>query len=83
MMANWRLMVYIFMLHSLFVGDKVLPKMQTKVHLFTKLWLPKRKWGDKLGTWNYNIHSVIDKIDNQRGPTVNHRELYAISYYNL
>ena len=34
--------------------------------------------GDKLGDWNGHIHTTICKIDNQQGPTVEHRELYSI-----
>ena len=33
-------------------------------------------WGeDKLGVWDQHIHTTIYKIDNQQGPTIQHREL--------
>ena len=38
---------------------------------------------DKLGVWDENIHTTMFKIDNQQGPTVQHRELYSISCKNL
>ena len=50
----------------------------------TNLWLPKGKGGrDKLGVWGQQIHTTVYKIDKQQGPTVQHRELYSISYNNL
>ena len=39
--------------------------------------------GDKLGDWDRHIHTTTYKIDNQQGPTVQHSELYTISYNNL
>ena len=33
---------------------------------------------DKLGVWDYHRHTTIYKIDNQQGPTVEHRELYSM-----
>ena len=47
------------------------------------LWLPKGKggWGrDKLGVGNQQIQTTIYEIDKQHGSTVQHRELYSISY---
>ena len=42
------------------------------------------RWGsDKLGGWDGPVHSTVYKIDNQQGPTVEHRELYSIFYNNL
>ena len=38
---------------------------------------------DKLGDWDWHIHTTIYKIDNQQGPTVEHRELYSIFCNNL
>ena len=38
---------------------------------------------DKLGVWDKHIHIAINKIDNQQGPTVYHRELYAIICNNV
>ena len=49
---------------------------QTRKH--RSLWSPKRKgMEDKLRVGDYNIHTTIHKIDNQR-PTVQHKELYSI-----
>ena len=39
--------------------------------------------GDKLGVWDEHIHTTMYKIDNQQGPTVEHRELYSVSCNNL
>ena len=30
---------------------------------------------DKLGVWDQQIHTTVYKIDNQQGPTTQHREL--------
>ena len=43
----------------------------------------ERGWGDKLGGWDLHIHITIYEIDNQKGPSVQHRELYSIVYNNL
>ena len=48
----------------------------------TNLWLPKGKEGrDKLGVWDQQIQTTI--LNKQQGPTVQHRELYSISYNKL
>ena len=39
--------------------------------------------GDKSGAWDEHTHTTIYKIDNQQGPTVQHRELYSIFWANL
>ena len=36
-----------------------------------------------LGVRNWQIYTTIYKIDEQQGPTVEHRELYSIFYNNL
>ena len=33
---------------------------------------------NKLGVWDCHIHTSISKIDNQKGPTVQHRELCSV-----
>ena len=38
---------------------------------------------DKSGAWDEHIHTTVYKIDNQQGPTVEHRELYSIFCNNL
>ena len=45
----------------------------------------KRTWGDKdkLGVWDQQIHTITYKTDKQRGPTIQHRELYPVSCNNL
>ena len=40
-------------------------------------------WGDDSGAWDEHTHTIIYKIDNQQGPTVQHRELYSVSCDNL
>ena len=32
-----------------------------------------------LGVWDYQIQTIIYRMDKQQGPTVLHRELYSIS----
>ena len=51
----------------------------------TNVWLPKGK-GSRGGInqeVGINIYTTIYKIDNQQGPTVQHRELCSILYNNL
>ena len=38
---------------------------------------------DKLGIWYQYIYTTKPKIDNQQGPTIQHRDLNAISHNNL
>ena len=38
---------------------------------------------DKSGAWDEHTHMTTYKIDNQQGPTVQHRELYSIFYDDL
>ena len=38
---------------------------------------------DKLGIWNWHIHTTIFKIDKQQGLTIYYRELCSIFYKNL
>ena len=49
------------------------------------LWLPEGTDGvggrDRLGVWDWHVHSTKFKIDNQQGPTV--RELSSIFCNNL
>lgn len=47
----------------------------------TKLWLPKGKcgWGrDKSVVWHEHIYTIIYKINNQQGPTVQLEWFYNI-----
>ena len=37
---------------------------------------------DKVEEFGINIYTLCIKIDNQEGPTVQHRELYSIFYSN-
>ena len=41
-------------------------KKMIQMNLFTVRW----KGEDKLGVWDYQIHTSIYKIDNQQGPIV-------------
>ena len=37
-------------------------------------------WGrDGLGVWDEQMQAIIYRMDEQQGPTVEHRELYSIS----
>ena len=44
------------------------------------LWLPGGRPGgrESQGVWDGYVHSAIYKMDNQQGPTVQHRELYLM-----
>ena len=42
-----------------------------------------RRGKDKLGVWDQQIQTTMYKIDKQQGPTVQHRELYSISWNKL
>lgn len=35
---------------------------------------------DSQGVWDGHVHTAILKMDNQQGSTVQHRELYSVSY---
>ena len=37
----------------------------------------------RLGVWDRHVHTAIYKIDNQQGPTVEHRELCSVLCNNL
>ena len=37
---------------------------------------------DKLGVWDQQMQTIIYRMDKQQGPTVQHRELYSISWVN-
>ena len=38
---------------------------------------------DKLGVWDYHTQTTVYKIDNQQGPTVEHREIYLRACNNI
>ena len=44
------------------------------------LWLPggQGREKDRLGIWNWHVHTAIFKIDNQKGTMVQHREHCSI-----
>ena len=35
------------------------------------------------GGWDLHLHTTVYKIVNQQGPTVYHRELYAMKFNNI
>ena len=35
---------------------------------------------DKLGVWGQQMQTITFRMDTQQGPTVEHRELYSISF---
>ena len=48
------------------------------------LWLPGgEELGKKQGVWDGHAHTAIFKMDNQQGPTVQHRKLCSILCNNL
>ena len=79
---------------SLIVEQKMiqmnLPTKQTHRYIKRHLRLPKGivvggagESGATLGVLDWHIHTTNYKIDQQQGPTVQHKELYSISYNNL
>ena len=43
------------------------------------LWLPGgEELGKKQGVWDGRAHTAMFKIDNQQGPTIQHRELHSM-----
>ena len=44
----------------------------------TDLWLPREK--DGLGVWDSRMHTIIQRMDKQQGPTIHTaQELYSVS----
>ena len=47
----------------------------------TDLWLPGGRGGEvELGVWDQQMQTNTYRMHKQQGPTVQHRELYLISY---
>lgn len=41
----------------------------------------ERGWGKgKLGVWDQQVQTAVQKTDKEQGPTVQHWELYSIAY---
>ena len=50
------------------------------------LWLPKETvWGqgNRLGVWNWHVHTEVYGTIGQRGLAIQHKELYPIIYDNM
>ena len=49
------------------------------------LWLPGKKDGERgsQGDWDGHVHTALFKMDNQQGPTTQHRELCSMLCNNL
>ena len=61
-------------------------KKQKQTHIENKFMVTKgeRRSRDKFEIWDQQIQTTVYKTDKQQGPTtVQHRELYSISYSNL
>ena len=61
-------------------------KKQKQTHIENKFMVTKeeRRGRDKFGIWDQQILTTVYKTDKQQGPaTVQHRELYSVSYNNL
>ena len=69
--------------------NELIYKTETDLQILrTNLWLPKGECGinQELGMNTHthtHTHTTIYKIDNQEGPTVQHRELYSVFCDNL
>ena len=48
----------------------------------TDLWMPRGRGEEGLGVWDQQMQTIIYRMDKQQCPTVQHRELYSISYNN-
>ena len=48
----------------------------------TDLWLPRGRWGGGGMDWEFGMQTIIQRVDIQQGPTVQHREFYSISCDN-
>ena len=56
---------------------------QKQTHMEHKAVVTKGKTGEGINQeFGTNIHTTICKTDKQQGPTVQHRELYLMSYNN-
>ena len=51
--------------------------------MVTRGWVGGGGWRDRVWVWDWHAHNAIFKIDNQQGPTVQHRELCSIFCNNL
>ena len=59
-------------------------KAEIVTDIESKFMVTKEEGGrNKLGVRDQHVHSTKYKIDNQQGPTVQHRELYPVSCNNL
>ena len=45
----------------------------------TDLWWPR---GEGLGIWDSQMQGIIQRIDKQSSPNIQHKELYSIFYDN-
>ena len=46
----------------------------------TDLWLPRERERDGLGVWGQQMQTITFRIDKQQGPTIQHKELYPVSW---
>ena len=52
-------------------------KKQKQTH--RELWLPRGNDGGKgYGAWDQHVHTAVFKMDNQKGPTAQHRKLWSM-----
>ena len=75
----------IFILYFEFFPSFVHFPQNTWAHRMN-LWLSEGKVAgerDSLGLWGGHVHTAIFKVDNQQGPTVQHRELCSTLYGSL
>ena len=58
-------------------------KTETDSHIENKLVVAKvGGWGrDGLEVWDYQMQTIIYRMNKKQGPTVQHRELYSICYH--
>ena len=54
-------------------------------NLKTNIWFPKGAGGerDRWRVWDWHVHTEVYGMTGQRGPAIEHRELYPISQFHL
>ena len=65
---------------NLFVEQKQTHRLQKQTYSYQRGEVEEK---DGLGIWDWDMHTIVYGMDGQRGPAVQHRELYSIFCDNL
>ena len=60
---------------NLFTNQKHIPRLRGQTYDCQRGRMQRR---DGQGVWNARVHTTVFKMDNQQGPTVEHRELCSV-----